>query len=139
MQKTMISLGVLLGMAVSPADAADACPPLPQAAGLHWQQSGDGNYTVCRAVDEGGRQILGVMLTSQPTVNLRRRNRVEEGVIAGREVHWHRPEIADPEAIEKRVAVVELGKDRYAQVWVDANDPAQLRRALNLAQMLALN
>ena len=72
-------------------------------------------------MDEGGTQLLGVMLTPQPTVNLRRRNRVEEGMIGPHEVHWYRPEIAEPGAEEKRVTVIELGKDRYAQIWVDAN------------------
>ncbi len=139
MYRKMFSLGLLLGAAHVPAAlAADACPPLPQSAGLHWEQSGNRNFTVCRAMDETGKQLLGVMLTAEPTVNLRRRNRIEEGMIAGREVHWYRPEIAEPGAEEKRVTVVELGKNRYAQIWVDAADPAQLQRAMSLAQRLAL-
>lgn len=139
MHKTIFALGILLGFSVSPAaDAAEGCPPLPHETGLHWQQSGGKDFTVCRAVDEGGKQLLGVMLTAEPTVNLRRRNRVEEGVIAGQEVHWYRPEIAEPGAEEKRVTVVELGKKRYAQIWVDANDPGQLQRAMELARVLAL-
>lgn len=139
MHKTIFSLGILLGFSVSPvADATDPCPALPQQAGLHWEQSGGKGFTVCRAMDEGGRQLLGVMLTAEPTVNLRRRNRVGESVIAGQEVHWYRPEIAEPGAEEKRVTVVELGKKRYAQIWVDAEDPGQLQRAMDLAQVLAL-
>ncbi len=142
MDKTIFRFGLLLAIAAAPASAndnPDPCPPLPQEAGLHWQHSGSRNFTVCRAVDEGGTQLLGVMLTPQPTVNLRRRNRVEEGIIGPHEVHWYRPEIAEPGAEEKRVTVIELGKDRYAQIWVDANDPDQLRRALAVAQALALH
>ena len=138
MHKTIFPLGILLGLSFTPAAAAETCPPLPQQAGLHWEQSGGKDFTVCRALDDSGKQLLGVMLTAEPTVNLRRRNRVEESVIAGQEVHWYRPEIAEPGAEEKRVTVVELGKKRYAQIWVDAEDPGQLRRAIELAGVLAL-
>jgi hypothetical protein len=39
----------------------------------------------------------------------------------------------------KRVTIVELGEDRYAQVWVDAASDDELRGLLTLAQGIALN
>ena len=132
-------LGLLAIAWAAPASAQDtACPLLPAGSNLHWQeQVGDG-FTVCRALD-GERQVIGVMLTRQPTVNLRRRNREEEGSIGSHEVHWYQPEIAEQTGERKRVTVVELGEDRYAQVWVDVSSDAELRQLLSLAQGIALN
>jgi len=137
--KTLYCLGLLAAAATSDAAAQDtACPPLPAGSNLHWeQQAGDG-FIVCRAM-EGERQVLGLMLTGQPTVNLLRRNREEEGTIGGHEVHWYQPEIAVQTGERKRVTVVELGKKRYAQVWVDATSDAELQGLLSLAQGIALN
>jgi hypothetical protein len=137
--KTLYCLGLLAAATASDAAAqATACPPLPAGSDLRWeQQTGDG-FTVCRAM-EGERQVLGLMLTAEPTVNLRRRNREEEGMIGRYEVHWYQPEIAVQTGERKRVTIVELGEDRYAQVWVDAASDDELRGLLTLAQGIALN
>ena len=37
------------------------------------------------------------------------------------------------------MTIVELGDDRYAQVWVDAANDAELRQLLSLAEGIALN
>ncbi|ADV27903.1 hypothetical protein Psesu_2067 [Pseudoxanthomonas suwonensis 11-1] len=138
MQKTLISLAFALGIAASSTAAAAECPSLPQGTGVEWQEAEGTNYKVCRAIDEAGTQLLGVMLTPEPQLKLRRRNRVEEGMVGRHEVHWYRPEIVEPGAAEKRVTVIELDDDRYAQIWLDANDPAQLKRAMHIARLMAL-
>ena len=124
-------LGLLaIAWATPQASAQDAtCPALPAGSNLHWQQQAGNGFTVCRALD-GERQVIGVMLTSSPTVNLQRRNREEEGSIGAYEVHWYQPEIAVSTGERKRVTIVELGDDRYAQVWVDAANDAELRQLL---------
>lgn len=139
MKKKINTLGLVLGIAVtSNAMAAEACPPLPQNTELAWEESGGSDFKVCRAIDAEGTQLLGVMFSTEPKLNPRRRNRVEEGRVGNHEVHWYRPEIAQPGAAEKRITVIELGKNRYAQIWLDANDPDQLRRAMDLARKLPL-
>lgn len=123
-----------------PAAAQDAtCPGLPSGAGLHWEQQAGNGFSVCRALDAAGRQVIGVMLTGQPTVNLRRRYREEQGTVGAYEVHWYRPELAVDTGEKKRVTVVELGGGRYAQIWVDAGSEEELQNALGLARGLALN
>lgn len=133
-------LGLLaIAWATPQASAQDAtCPALPAGSNLHWQQQAGNGFTVCRALD-GERQVIGVMLTSSPTVNLQRRNREEEGSIGAYEVHWYQPEIAVSTGERKRVTIVELSDDRYAQVWVDAANDAELRQLLSLAEGIALN
>ena len=133
-------LGLLaIAWATPQASAQDAiCPALPAGSNLHWQQQAGNGFTVCRALD-GERQVIGVMLTSSPTVNLQRRNREEEGSIGAYEVHWYQPEIAVSTGERKRVTIVELGDDRYAQVWVDAATDAELRQLLSLPEAIALN
>ena len=133
-------LGLLaIAWATPQASAQDAtCPALPAGSNLHWQQQAGNGFTVCRALD-GERQVIGVMLTSSPTVNLQRRNREEEGSIGAYEVHWYQPEIAVSTGERKRVTIVELGDDRYAQVWVDAANDAELRQLLSLAEGIALD
>ena len=128
-----------IAWATPQASAQDAtCPALPAGSNPHWQQQAGNGFTVCRALD-GERQVIGVMLTSSPTVNLQRRNREEEGSIGAYEVHWYQPEIAVSTGERKRVTIVELGDDRYAQVWVDAANDAELRQLLSLAEGIALN
>ncbi|AKC85769.1 hypothetical protein [Pseudoxanthomonas suwonensis] len=131
-------LALLAAAWAVPAAAQEAaCPALPAGSHLHWQQQAGDGFTVCRALD-GERQVLGVMLTSQPTVTLRRRYREEQGAIGLHEVHWYQPEIVAPTSERKRVTVVELGKKRYAQVWVDAASDDELQQLLSLARGIAL-
>ena len=133
-------VGLLLAASAFDAAAQDAaaCPALPAGSSLHWEAKAGSGFTVCRALD-GERQVLGLMLTRQPTVNLLRRNREEEGTIGAHEVRWYQPEIAAQGTERRRITIVELGEDRYAQVWVDASSDDELRALLSLAQGLALN
>ena len=140
MNKTIaVLLSLPLAFQAASASAQQACPALPDSSPLHWErQAGDG-FDVCRAMDAEGRQVFGVMLTGKPTVRLQRSHRVEEGMIGRYEMHWYRPTIAQDTGLEKRITVVELDDGRYAQFWVDAEDPAQLQSALGLAEGIALN
>lgn len=131
--------GLLLAAAAFQAGAQEAaCPTLPPGSTLHWEQKAGSGFTVCRALD-GERQVLGLMLTAQPTVSLKRRNRGEEGRIGTHEVHWYEPEIAAQGSGRKRLTIVELGEDRYAQVWIDASSDEELRQLLSMAQDIALH
>lgn len=141
MNKT-IALLLSLPLAFQAASASAqqaACPALPDGSPLRWERQAGAGFDVCRAVDAEGRQVFGLMLTAKPTVRLQRNHRVEEGVIGRYEMHWYRPAIVENTGLEKRITVVELDDGRYAQFWVDAEDPAQLQRALGLAQGIALN
>lgn len=135
-----LCLGLLLAASAFDAAAQDAavCPSLPPGSNLHWEAKAGAGFIVCRALD-GERQVLGLMLTSQPTVNLQRRNREEEGSIGAHEVRWYQPEVAAQGAERRRITIVELGDDRYAQVWVDASSEDELQQLLSLAQGIALN
>ena len=115
----LAALAASTALAAAPAIAQDArCPPLPAGSGLHWQQQAGDGFVVCRARD-GERQVLGLMLTAKPTIKPLRRNRREEGHVGSHQVRWYQPDITDGGGEYKRVAVVELGEDRYAQVWID--------------------
>ena len=87
--------------------------------------------------DEGERQVLGVMLTAEPVTKLARRNREEQGRVGAHAVHWYLPDVAQ-DVGRKRITVIELGEDRYAQVWVEASSDAELQQLLTLAQGIAL-
>ena len=131
-------LGLLAAaLAADAAAQGTVCPGLPAGSNLQWDQRGGSGFTVCRAMD-GERQVFGVMLTSEPTIQLLRRNRVEEGTIGGREIYWYQPEIVAQTGESKRVTVVELGKKRYAQIWVDATSEEELKTLLPLVQGIAL-
>ncbi len=106
--KNLCLLGLLL-MAAFDAPAQDAaCPALPDGSSLRWEAKAGNGFTVCRALD-GERQVLGLMLTARPTVDLQRRNREEEGHVGPHEVRWYQPEIAAGNGELNRVTVVELG------------------------------
>lgn len=130
-------LGLLaLAFAFDAAAQATPCPGLPMGSKLQWdQKTGDG-FTLCRAMD-GEHQVLSLMLTDAPVAKLPRRNREEEGRIGIHEVHWYLPELAQG-AERKRITVIELDENRYAQVWVDARNDAELQQLLVLAEGIAL-
>ncbi|MFC6839278.1 hypothetical protein [Xanthomonas theicola] len=119
---------------------AQHCPPLPPRAKLQWNERSDTGFIVCRATAADGRQVLGMMLTSRdPNIPLARNLREEKTSIAGESAHWYRPDLggADlPGLASRRVAVVELGKDRYAQIWIDASDAQELQSLQALVQGL---
>ena len=123
------------------AQAAPPCPTLPANAGLEWQQRVDAAFIACKAVAADGREVLNVMLTSRdPRIRLERRLREEESSFSGEEIFWYRPDLAGQETsaamASRRITVVELDNDRYAQVWINANSPEELGSLISLAQQL---
>lgn len=130
-------LGLLALAFASGAAAQDVpCPGLPSGSNLHWEHKAGDGFILCRALD-GDRQVLSVMLTETPVTKLPRRNREEEGWVGTHQVRWYLPDVAQ-DAGSKRITVVELGDNRYAQVWVDASSDAELQQLLLLAQGIAL-
>jgi hypothetical protein len=122
--------------------ASEHCPQLPPQSNLQWSERSDKGFIVCRATAADGRQVLGMMLTSRdPNIPLARNLREEKGSIAGESMHWYRPDLGGvnaPGLASRRVTVVELSKDHYAQVWIDAGDVQELQSLQSLVQGLDL-
>ena len=60
-------------------------------------------------------------------------------MFSGEELRWYVPELAgrsESYAASRRITVVKLGKDQYAQVWIDATSPEELARLQSLAEQL---
>ena len=139
--KLVIAASLFFASAVAAAQEAPPCPTLPASAGLQWEQRVDANFIACKAVAADGRQVLNVMLTSRdPKIRLERRLRQEESSFSGEEIFWYRPDLAGQETsaamASRRITVVELDNDRYAQVWINANSPEELGSLISLAQQL---
>ncbi|WIH03860.1 hypothetical protein KHF85_13410 [Xanthomonas translucens pv. graminis] len=132
-------LPAVLAAATAMAQQAQNCPPLPAQSNL---QRSDKGFIVCRATAADGRQVLGMMLTSRdPNIPLARNLREEKGSIAGESMHWYRPDLGGVDApglASRRVTVVELSKNHYAQVWIDAGDVQELQSLQSLVQGLDL-
>lgn len=120
--------------------AATRCPALPSASGLQWQEQAGRGFIVCKALTADGRRSLNLMLTSRdPDIRLDRSRRAERGTFSGEALHWYIPELAGQDAAavaSRRITVVELGKDQYAQVWIDAASAEELDRLQSLAGQL---
>lgn len=129
-----------LSTTASAQQPAAVCPSLPADSDLHWEQRADAGFIACRAVAPDGRQVLNVMLTARnPNISLPRALRQEEGNFSGEETYWYRPDLAGREATmaaSRRITVVKLGKDQYAQVWINADTPDELATLRALAQQL---
>lgn len=131
---------LVLPAATALAQQAQNCPQLPPQANLQWSERNDNGFIVCRASTADGRQVLGMMLTSRdPNIPLARNLREEKASIAGETVHWYRPDLGGrdmPGLASRRVTVVELGDDRYAQIWIDAGDTQELQSLQSIVQGL---
>ena len=60
-------------------------------------------------------------------------------MFSGQPLHWYVPELAGQDesvVASKRIAVVELGKGQYAQIWIDAKSPEALAELQTLAGKL---
>ncbi len=121
------------------AQQSPTCPTLPPAAGLEWKQLAGADYLSCKAMTADGREVLGVMFTTRdPGLSLPRDRREEKGQLAEEDFYWYRPDLGGRELANRRVAVIELGKKRYAQVWIDAGDTQELGSLQGLSQRLDL-
>lgn len=116
------------------------CPALPSGSGLQWDEQASAGFLACKAHSDDGRHSLNMMLTSRdPDLHLSRSQRAESGTFSGESLHWYTPELAGRDeayVASRRIAVVKLGKDQYAQVWIDAESPEELGRLQSLAGQL---
>lgn len=125
------------------ATAAPVCPLLPDASGLSWQEQAGNGFLACRATAADGREVMSLMLMrADPGVALSRSLREEKDVFAGEGMHWYRPDLGGqqpPGYADRRITVVKLEKDQYAQLSLyprDGDERAslqQLVRNLDLA------
>ncbi|MGH8063427.1 MAG: hypothetical protein ACREO7_15595, partial [Pseudoxanthomonas sp.] len=121
--KTLCLLAALLSLpgTVLAQQATSRCPSLPSDSGLQWDERAGTGFLACKAHSDDGRQSLNVMLTSRdPDIHLSRSQRAESGTFSGESLHWYLPELAgrDPaDVASRRITVIKLGKDQYAQVW----------------------
>lgn len=118
------------------------CPALPASSGLQWSQQTGDDHRVCKASDGDGRQLIGLMLTSRdPDIAFARNRRAEQGEIDGNPMYWYRLDLGGreiPGMESRRIAVVKLGKQRYAQIWIDAANRSELVSMQSLVQQLNL-
>ena len=116
------------------------CPVLPASSGLQWEERANTGFLACKARTEDDSKSVNLLLTSRdPDLRLSRSRRAEQGVFSGQPLHWYVPELAgqDESAVaSKRIAVVELGKGQYAQIWIDAKSPEALAELQTLAGKL---
>jgi hypothetical protein len=138
-----VGLCLLLCSAAASAQQAPTCPPLPPASGLSWNQLAGADYLVCKANTADGRQVVGLMLTTRdPDIVLARQNRAEKGEIESESMYWYKLDLGGRELAQmasRRLTVVELGKHRYAQIWIDATSGDELASMQSMVQSMDLD
>jgi hypothetical protein len=139
----LLSLCAALSMLAPAAMAAEAlpraCPALPEETGLHWETRDQGKFLLCRAMDIENRQAFGIMLTEdKPDIRLNKSHRAEAGVINGQGMYWYYPDAGGNTLATRRITVVEIGEDQYAQIWIDATDEQRMQSLQNVVRGLAL-
>ncbi|MCW4453405.1 hypothetical protein OK348_01125 [Flavobacterium sp. MXW15] len=137
------SLFLLCASAPALAQATADCPSLPGSAGLQWERQVQNDFILCKASTEDGRHVLNMMLTSRdPALPLNRSLRQEKGSFAGESLYWYTPDMGGrdlPGLEARRITVVKLAKNRYAQIWIDAGDTRELSSLQSLTQGMNLN
>ena len=123
--------------------ATPLCPPLASESGLQWDERASNDFITCKARSADGRESLNLMLgTRDPNLRLPRALRAEPGTFSGETLYWYTPELAGRDAAyvaTRRITTVKLGKDQYAQVWINADSPEELRRLQAVASELDIN
>lgn len=140
MKKPAFFVPVLLLLAAS-AQAQDptACPQLPADAGLTWEHRGSADADICRALRSDGSEAFGMYIAAESPFKPKRSYREEEGVVAGREIHWYRAELAAQPNIEARETLIELDDGRVAHVWLQAHSADQLSTVFRVTRDLDFN
>ena len=138
----LVGLSLLLAAATANAQTSPVCPPLPPTSGLQWNELAGADYLVCKAVNAEGRQLVGIMLTTRdPAMALARDRRAEKGQIQQEDFYWYKLDLGGrevPGMESRRVTVVELGKRRYAQLWIDGANNDELASMQSLVQAMDL-
>lgn len=136
----LLSTLLLMPAVVSAQQASDRCPALPASSGLQWEERANTGFLACKAQAGDNGMSMNLLLTSRdPDIRLSRSRREESGVFSGRTLHWYVPELAGRDeavASSRRIAVVELGRDQYAQIWLEAESPEALAELQALAAKL---
>ncbi|WP_313401847.1 hypothetical protein [Stenotrophomonas sp.] len=140
----IVSAAMLLALSSTAlAQQAEQCPTLPADSGLHWDQQTQSDFIVCKASTSDGRTVLNMMLTARdPDMAFNRSLRAEKGSFGGESMHWYKLDMGGrdlPGLESRRITVVKLDKNRFAQIWIDAADTAELGNLQNLTQTLSLN
>lgn len=60
--------------------------------------------------------------------------REEKTEIDGRKARWYHTRIANRPDARSRMAVIELGEERWTQVWIDAPSEAALQAAMDVVR-----
>lgn len=135
----LVGLSLLLSASAG-AQQQPTCPALPPSSGLQWNQQAGGDYLVCKATTADGRQVVGLMFTARdPDIVLTRDRRAEKGEIGEESMYWYRLDLGGrnlPGMESRRITVVEFGKHRYAQIWIDAANGSELASVQSLVQSL---
>jgi len=119
------------------AQATPQCPSLPATSRLQWQEQASGDFLVCRAVTDDGREVLSLMLTAaDPNIPLPRALRQEKDSFAGESIYWYQPDLGGQKPAgfaDRRISVVKIDKNRYAQLSLY---PADSEERGSLQQMV---
>ena len=132
-------LGLLSAFAVHAQDVQGGCPELPADTGLTWEYQGMGDADFCRALREDGSEAFGMYISKDPAFEPKRSNKAEEGRIDGQAVVWYRSELAGKPDVIARETLLEVGKNRVAHIWVQAQDEQQLQQSYQQASDLRFN
>uniref|UniRef100_UPI000368759D hypothetical protein n=1 Tax=Xanthomonas arboricola TaxID=56448 RepID=UPI000368759D len=79
--------------------------------------------------------------TRDPAMTLARDRRAEKGQIQQEDFYWYKLDLGGrelPGMESRRVTVVELGKKRYAQLWIDGANSEELASMQSLVQNMDL-
>ncbi|AWV07770.1 hypothetical protein [Marilutibacter maris] len=128
----VLSLPLLGLLSITDAHAQDVqggCPELPADTGLTWEYQGMGDADFCRAMRDDGSEAFGMYISKDPAFEPKRSNRAEDGRIDGHQVVWYRSELAGKPDVIARETLLEVGKNRVAHIWVQAQDEQQLQES----------
>jgi hypothetical protein len=106
------------------------------AADMHWETLRVRNMLLCRAMDQGGAEVLALTISPESPFKPRRAQRAEEATVQGQKVWWYSGEIPGRPSELVREMLVELSEDRVAHVFIRAQDSAALARAQGIVQSL---
>lgn len=141
--RAVVSLCLLLSATVAAAQATAECPALPADSGLQWKEQAENNYLSCKATTADGREVLSLMLTQRdPDIPLSRPLRQEKGSFAGETMYWYSPDLGGqqpPGYAQRRMTIVKLDKNRYAQIALYPGDAVELGSLQNLTRGMNIN
>ncbi len=74
--------------------------------------------------------VIGIILTTRdPNIPMTRNRRAEKSQIGSEKFYWYKLDLgvkSAPNLENHRITVVPLGRRRYSQMWIDAQDEQEL-------------